>query len=120
MESIFGTGNNYYPRVFLKECIYVVKETKMSKSIIDDLDIFSDSDEENSDLQISDEKNLKNSHIVKLIFKAYKIFFDDFFSMCKILTGYYQKNKESLSNKVCERYQNLSEEEKNKKHQYAR
>ena len=83
MESIFGTGNNYYPRVFLKECIYVVKETKMSKSIIDDLDIFSDSDEENSDLQISHEKNLKNSHIVKLIFKAYKIFLMIFFPCVK-------------------------------------
>ena len=83
MESVFGTGSNYYPRVFLKECIYVVKETKMSKYIIDDLDIFSDSDEENSDLQISHEKILKNSHIVKLIFKAYKIFFDDFFLSVK-------------------------------------
>ena len=36
-----------------------------------------------------------------------------------MLTRYYQKNKESLSEKARERYQNLSEEEKNKKCQYA-
>ena len=29
-----------------------------------------------------------------------------------MLTGYYQKNKEKLSKKARERYQNLSEEEK--------
>ena len=37
-----------------------------------------------------------------------------------MLTGYYQKNKEKLSKKVRERYQNLSEEEKEKKRQYGR
>ena len=36
-----------------------------------------------------------------------------------MLTGYYQKNKGRLSKKACERYQNLSEEEKNKKRQYG-
>ena len=35
-----------------------------------------------------------------------------------MLTGYYQKNKEKLPKKACERYQNLSEEEK--KWRYAR
>ena len=34
--------------------------------------------------------------------------------------NYYQKNKEKLSKEACERYQNDSEEEKNKKRQYAR
>ena len=29
-----------------------------------------------------------------------------------MLTGYYQKNKERISKKACEKYQNLSEEEK--------
>ena len=33
--------------------------------------------------------------------------------------NYYQKNREGLSKKACERYQNLSEERKIKKHQYA-
>ena len=36
-----------------------------------------------------------------------------------MLTGYYQKNKEMLSKKAFERYQNLSEEEKDKRGQYA-
>ena len=34
--------------------------------------------------------------------------------------NYYQKNKEIFSKKHRERYQNLSEEEKERKHQYAR
>ena len=39
-------GKSYYPQVFLKECKYVVKEKKY---IIDDIEIPSDSDRENSD-----------------------------------------------------------------------
>ena len=38
----------------------------------------------------------------------------------EVLTGYYQKNKERLSKKARERYQNLPKEEKEKKHQYGR
>ena len=34
--------------------------------------------------------------------------------------NYYQKNKEKLQKEESERYQNLSEEEKDKKRQYAR
>ena len=37
-----------------------------------------------------------------------------------MLTEYYQKYKERFSKKARERYQNLSEEEKNKKRQYTR
>ena len=33
--------------------------------------------------------------------------------------GNYKKNEERLQKKSCERYQDLSEEEKNKKHQYV-
>ena len=63
--------------------------------------------------------------MVKFVFKAYEkfdeIFFYIFFLYLKMLTGFYQKNpKESLSKKACERYQNLSEEEKEKKRQYGR
>ena len=55
--------------------------------------------------------------MVKLIFKAYKEtdkrFLNNFFFLyIKVLTEYYQKNKEKLSKKACEKYQNLSEEEK--------
>ena len=63
--------------------------------------------------------------MVKFVFKAYKkldeIIFYIFFLYLKMLTGFYQKKpKESLSKKACERYQNLSEEEKEKKRQYGR
>ena len=34
-------------------------------------------------------------------------------------TECYHKNKERLQKKACERYQNLSEEKKNKKRQYV-
>ena len=34
--------------------------------------------------------------------------------------NYYRKNKEMLRKEACERYQNLFEEEKEKKPQYAR
>ena len=37
-----------------------------------------------------------------------------------LLAKYYQENKERLQKKPCERYQNLSKEEKEKKGQYGR
>ena len=37
IDSVFWTGKNYYPKVFLKECKYVVKEKKIPKYIIDDI-----------------------------------------------------------------------------------
>ena len=48
IDSVFRTGSNYYPQVFLVECKYVVKEKKMSEYIIDNIKISSDSDRENS------------------------------------------------------------------------
>ena len=29
IDSVFATGKNYYPQVFLEQCKYVVKEKKM-------------------------------------------------------------------------------------------
>ena len=29
INSVFGTGRNYYPQVLLEECKYIVKKTKM-------------------------------------------------------------------------------------------
>ena len=49
IDSVFKTGNNYYPQGFLKEYKYVVKEKKISKYITDNIEISFDSDEENSD-----------------------------------------------------------------------
>ena len=56
IDSVFRTGKNYYPQVFLEECKYVVKENKY-KYITDDIEISSDSDRKNSDKEISDEEN---------------------------------------------------------------
>ena len=83
IDSVFRTGKNYYPHVFLEECKYVVKQEKIPKYIMEDIEVSSDSerensDEENSDKRNSDEKNLKNTnitHILKLIFEAYNKYF---------------------------------------------
>ena len=61
IDSVFRTGKNYYPQVFLEECKYVVKEKKIPKYITDDIKISSDSDRENS------------------VFEAYKKYFFIFF-----------------------------------------
>ena len=98
IDSVFRTGKNYYPPVFLEECKYVVKEKEIPKYIIDYIEISSDShrknsDEENSDEENSDEansdeensnevsniRNISVSNILKLIFEAYKIYFYKFF-----------------------------------------
>ena len=47
INSVFRTGKNYYPRVFLEECKFVVKEKMIPKYIIDDTEISSNSDKEN-------------------------------------------------------------------------
>ena len=39
IDSVFRTGENYYPQVFLEECKYAVKEKNISKYIIDDTEI---------------------------------------------------------------------------------
>ena len=57
LDSGFRTGKNYSPQVFLEECKYVVKEKKIPKYIIDNIEISSDSDEENSDEENFDEEN---------------------------------------------------------------
>ena len=48
IHSVLRTSSNYYPQVFLEECKYVVKEKKMPKYIINNMDISSNSGEENS------------------------------------------------------------------------
>ena len=57
LDSGFRTGKNYSPQVFLEECKYVVKEKKIPKYIIDNIEISSDSDEENSDEENFYEEN---------------------------------------------------------------
>ena len=55
--SVFRTGKNYYPQVFLEECKYVIKEKKMPEYITDDIEISSDSGREDSDKEIFNEEN---------------------------------------------------------------
>ena len=61
-DSAFKTGKNYYSQVFLEECKYVVKEKKISKYIIDYIEISSDSDRENCDKENSDNLTKENSN----------------------------------------------------------
>ena len=63
--SVFRTGKNYYSQVFLEECKYVVKEKKMPKYIIDDIEISSDSDRENSDKENSNEEKYDEENLVE-------------------------------------------------------
>ena len=60
INSAFRTGKNYYPQVFLVECKYIPKE--IPKYIIDDIEISSDSERENSD-----EENQKNTGITHIL-----------------------------------------------------
>ena len=51
IDFAFKIDKNYYPQVFLEECIYIVKE-KINRYINDDLKIsFDESDEEISDTE---------------------------------------------------------------------
>ena len=57
IDSVYREDKSYNPQVFLEECICVVKEKKISKFIIEDIEISSyDSDKEDSDKN-SNEKN---------------------------------------------------------------
>ena len=56
IDSVFGKDKNYYPQVFLEKCKYDVKEKKIPMHIIDDIEISSDLDEENSDEEDSSER----------------------------------------------------------------
>ena len=73
IDSLFRIGRNYYPQVFLEEYKHAVKEKNITENIIYDLEssydvnisdkknsyeeILIDKDKENSDEDISDEKN---------------------------------------------------------------
>ena len=58
IDSVFRTDKHYYPQVFL-ECKYVLKEKKIPKCIIDNIEISFDSDRGNSDEVNFHEENLK-------------------------------------------------------------
>ena len=51
--------------MLLEECKYVAQEKKIPKYIIDDIEISSDFDEDNSDEENTDEEILKKNQIQK-------------------------------------------------------
>ena len=73
IDSLFRIGRNYCPQVFLEEYKHAVEEKKITENIIYDLEssydvnisdkknsyeeVLIDKDKENSDEDISDEKN---------------------------------------------------------------
>ena len=56
IDSVFRTGKNFDPQVFLEECKYVAKGKKIPKYIIDNVKISSDTDRENSDEENSNKE----------------------------------------------------------------
>ena len=60
IDSVFRTGKNYYPQVFLEECNYVIKEKKIQNYITGDAEI-SDYDQDNSDDKILEKITIKKN-----------------------------------------------------------
>ena len=123
IDSGFRTGKNYCPEVFLEECKNVIKE-KRFLSILLTIQTLLDSDRENSDEENSDkensdeencdEENQKNANVTnKKKFINFLVFIQ------KWSINIIKKNKEKLKKKASERYQNLSEEEKEKRQKKA-
>ena len=59
IDTVFRTGSNYYPQVFLEKCRYVVKGKKMLKYITEDI--------ENSDEEILMKRILMKKNLMKKI-----------------------------------------------------
>ena len=56
IDSVFRKGKNYYPQVFVEECKYVVKGKKMPEYMTANIEVFSDTDRDISDEEISNEE----------------------------------------------------------------
>ena len=65
IDSVFRTGKNYYPQVFLEECKYFVKGKKMPEYITGDIEISADSDREDSDEDSSNEENSDEENFIE-------------------------------------------------------
>ena len=124
IDSVFRRGKHYYPQLLLEECKYFVKERKISQNIIYDIEISFDYDrenygEENSDKENSDEENSDEENSDEE--KSDKENFDgEIFVYIKMVNKYYQKHKEKFQKETRERYQNLSEGEKEKRRRKSR
>ena len=123
IDSVFRTGKNCYPQVFLEECKYVFKEKKIPKYIIDDIEFSSDTDRENSEEEFSHEGKYKKKNLIyktlmngNLMKKINKYFFIIFLIYIKLVNKHYQKHKKSIRKQAHENiFQHLSEEEKGKR-----
>ena len=65
IDSVFRTGKNYYPQVFLEECKYFVKGKKMPEYITGDIEISADSYREDSDEESSNEENSDEENFIE-------------------------------------------------------
>ena len=63
--SVSKMGKNYHPEVFLEECKYVVKEKRIVKYIIGNIEIYSDSDRKNFDEENSGKENFNEKILMK-------------------------------------------------------
>ena len=102
IDSVFRTGKNYYPQVFLEECKYVVKEKKIPKYIIDNIEISSDSHGGNSDKENSDKKTFDEETTDEEDSDEEFFFFS--FLYIKMTNNYYQKTKEKFQKEARKRY----------------
>ena len=71
INSVFKRGKNYYLQVFWEECKHVIKEKKVPKYIISDIEI-SDSDRENSNKENSVEENSDEKKYLQIDVLIYK------------------------------------------------
>ena len=99
IDSVFITGKNYYPWMFLEECKYALKK-KRFLSILLMIEITSDSDrenydKENSDKETSDEGNSdKETSDEKYSDKEnWKIFKKNFFLYIKMTYNFHKKKQ---------------------------
>ena len=79
IDSVFKTGENYYPQVFLEECKCIFKEKKMPKCT-DNLEF--SSDEETSDEENCSEKNYMKNIVLKNKLNIVMSFLKKFFWEC--------------------------------------
>ena len=94
IDSVLRTGKSSYPQVFFEECKFVVKEKKIPKHIIDDVELSCDSDKEHSDIENSREENSCKEN-----------FDEENYFFLHISKSWRRKRK-----KVWDKYQNLAED----------
>ena len=57
LDSVFRVSKKYFPQTLLEECKYEIKKTKMENLINDDLDLFDDETDNESDNETKSDKD---------------------------------------------------------------